>query len=140
MICCLGKYTILQNLIHLLIYILNLFYINSENSITAGDSEKEWAIGRAVFYNADKTLLIWVNEKDHLRISSMIQGIGIIETFDKLCRAANEIEKVCKFAHDQHLGYLTSCPTNLGTALLASVLISLPKLKKNREMFEIIAD
>jgi arginine kinase len=45
-----------------------------------------------------------------------------------------------KFAHDSHLGYITSCPTNLGTALRGSVHIKLPKLSKNKEQFQKIAD
>jgi creatine kinase/arginine kinase len=47
---------------------------------------------------------------------------------------------VAKFAHDEHLGYITSCPTNLGTALRASVHIKLPYLCKNKETFNEIAD
>jgi hypothetical protein len=54
--------------------------------------------------------------------------------------AATEIEKVAKFAHDDHLGYITSCPTNLGTALRASVHIKLPLLAKNKPLFNSIAD
>merc|ERR1712227_915747 len=67
-------------------------------------------------------------------------GAGIKEVFDRLCRAAQTIEKECKFAQDDHLGYITSCPTNLGTALRASVHIKLPKLMNNKEQFNEIAD
>jgi len=70
----------------------------------------------------------------------MQKGAGIVEVFDRLCRAATHIETVCKFAHDDHLGYITSCPTNLGTALRASVHIKLPKLMKQKEKFNEIAD
>jgi arginine kinase len=49
--------------------------------------------------------------------------------------AATEIEKVAKFSHDDHLGYITSCPTNLGTALRASVHIKLPNLSKDKKKF-----
>jgi arginine kinase len=65
----------------------------------------------------------------------MQPGAGILEVFDRLCRAAAHIETVCKFSHDEHLGYITSCPTNLGTALRASVHIKLPKLMKQKEKF-----
>ena len=70
----------------------------------------------------------------------MQPGAGIAEVFERLSRAASEIEKVCKFAHDEHLGYITSCPTNLGTALRASVHIKLPKLMSNKDKFNAIAD
>jgi arginine kinase len=84
--------------------------------------------------------LVWVNEEDQLRIISMQKGAGIKEVFERLCRACAHIEKQCKFAHDNHLGYITSCPTNLGTALRASVHIKLPKLMKNKTKFQEIAD
>ena len=60
--------------------------------------------------------------------------------FSRLSLAASEIEKVAKFAHDEHLGYITSCPTNLGTALRASVHIKLPYLSKDKVKFDEIAD
>ena len=70
----------------------------------------------------------------------MQPGAGIAEVFDRLCRAASHIETVCKFSHDEHLGYITSCPTNLGTALRASVHIKLPKLSSDKKTFNEIAD
>jgi len=60
----------------------------------------------------------------------MQQGAGIKEVFARLSKAAAHIETIAKFAHDDHLGYITSCPTNLGTALRASVHIKLPKLSQ----------
>ncbi len=83
--------------------------------------------------------MVWVNEEDQLRIISMQKGANLFAVFDRLCRAASDIEKVAKFAHDSHLGYITSCPTNLGTALRASVHIRLPKLSKKKDEFEAIA-
>ncbi len=87
---------------------------------------REWPEGRGIFHNDDKTFLVWVNEEDQLRITSMQKGADIGQVFERLCRAASHIETVAKFAHDDHLGYITSCPTNLGTALRASVHIKLP--------------
>ena len=101
---------------------------------------RDWPSGRGIFHNTDKTFLVWVNEEDQLRIISMQPGAGIKEVFDRLCRAATTIEKIAKFSHDAHLGYITSCPTNLGTALRASVHIKLPKLCKEQDQFKAIAD
>ena len=70
----------------------------------------------------------------------MQPGAGIAEVFDRLSRAAAHIEKVLAFSQNSHLGYITSCPTNLGTALRASVHIKLPKLMKNKALFNQIAD
>jgi creatine kinase/arginine kinase len=63
----------------------------------------------------------------------MQKGADIGAVFTRLATAADLIEKVAKFAHDDHLGYITSCPTNLGTALRASVHIKLPCLAKNKD-------
>ena len=101
---------------------------------------RDWPRGRGIYHNTDKTFLVWVNEEDQLRIISMQKGADIAAVFERLSRAAAHIETVAKFCHDDHLGYITSCPTNLGTALRASVHIKLPKLSKKKEEFEAIAD
>lgn len=69
----------------------------------------------------------------------MQPGADIGAVFTRLSTAATEIEKIAKFAHDESLGYITSCPTNLGTALRASVHIKLPNLGAKMEEFEKIA-
>merc|ERR1711998_370812 len=103
--------------------------------------ERDWPESRGIFHNDAKSFLVWVNEEDQLRIISMQKGADILAVFTRLSTAAGLIEKVAKFSHDDHLGYITSCPTNLGTALRASVHIKLPLLgKKNKAKFNEIAD
>ncbi len=106
----------------------------------ACNCNRDWPSGRGIFHNDDKTFLVWVNEEDQLRIISMQKGADIGAVFERLSRAAAHIETVSKFAHDCNLGYITSCPTNLGTALRASVHIKLPKLSAKKEEFQAIAD
>ena len=101
---------------------------------------RDWPAGRGIFHNNEKSFLTWVNEEDQLRIISMQKGADILAVFTRLSKAAKAIEAVAKFAHDEHLGYITSCPTNLGTALRASVHIKLPLLGKNKGKFNEIAD
>ena len=101
---------------------------------------RNWPDGRGIFHNKEKTFLTWVNEEDQLRIISMQKGADILAVFTRLANAANAVEKVAKFARDDHLGYITSCPTNLGTALRASVHIKLPLLGKDKVAFQAIAD
>ena len=96
---------------------------------------RDWPSGRGIFHNKEKSFLVWVNEEDQLRIISMQKGSDIGAVFKRLSIAASEIEKKAKFAHDEHLGYITSCPTNLGTALRASVHIKLPMLAKDKVKF-----
>lgn len=99
---------------------------------------KDWPFGRAIFHNEAKTLLIWVNEEDHIRIISMQRGHDINEVFERLCEATKQIEEKSKlkYMHDRHLGYVTCCPTNIGTTLRASVHVNLPKLMHNKEKLQ----
>ena len=70
----------------------------------------------------------------------MQQGADIGAVFSRLAIAAKQIEQVARFSLDESLGYITSCPTNLGTALRASVHIQLPKLGVQMDQFQAIAD
>ena len=102
--------------------------------------EREWPEARGIYHNDAKTFLVWVNEEDQLRIISMQQGSNIGQVFSRLADAANKIEQKAKFANDDHLGYISTCPTNSGTGLRASVHINLPKLMRNKELHQSIAD
>ena len=57
-----------------------------------------------------------------------------------MSRAVTHIDKILKFSKDDHLGYITSCPSNLGTALNATFQIKLPKISKNKELLAEIED
>jgi len=101
---------------------------------------RDWPNGRGIFHNNDKTFLVWINEEDQLRIISMQKGGDIKTVFTRLVKAIELIQKQMDFAYNNHLGYITSCPTNLGTAMRASVHIKLPNLGKNETEFKAIAD
>merc|ERR1711935_1073461 len=119
----------------------HFLFKEGDRFLKACNLNRDWPSGRGIFHNDAKTFLVWVNEEDQLRIISMQQDAGIVEVFDRLCRAVAHFETTdIKFAHDEHLGYITSCPTNLGTAMRASVHINLPKLMKQKEKFHEIAD
>lgn len=117
----------------------HFLFKEGDRFLQAAGLNREWPAGRGIFHNDAKTFLVWVNEEDQLRIISMEKGADILAVFTRLSKAASLIEKEAKFAHDDHLGYITSCPTNLGTALRASVHIKLPLLGKNKAQFERIA-
>ncbi|ORC88157.1 arginine kinase, partial [Trypanosoma theileri] len=87
----------------------------------------------------EKTFLVWVNEEDQLRIISMQKGGNLKEVFSRLVEGANAIEEKVKFLRDDRLGFLTFCPTNLGTTIRASVHIKLPKLGADRKKLEEVA-
>jgi creatine kinase/arginine kinase len=106
----------------------HFLFKKGDRFLEASNLNRDWPSGRGIFHNVRKTFLVWVNEEDQLRIISMQEGAGIAEVFDRLSRACEHIESIdgVEFSKDDHLGYITSCPTNLGTALRASVHIKLP--------------
>ncbi|MFH4978212.1 hypothetical protein AB6A40_004921 [Gnathostoma spinigerum] len=98
---------------------------------------KYWPRGRGIYFNNDKNFLIWVNEEDHLRIISMQNGSAVGEVLNRLIRGLKEIESSISFARDERLGFLTFCPTNLGSTIRASVHIRLPNLSKDKNFKKI---
>lgn len=83
----------------------------------------------AMLLSADETVSLMINEEDHLRIQGLLPGSQIVEAAAKAMGAEAVIEKSLPFAFDKALGYLTSCPTNVGTGMRASVMLHLPALK-----------
>ncbi len=83
-----------------------------------------------IFKNIDKDfnefLSILINEKDHIRIQSVICGLNIQKAYSQVLSLEKILEKKLKFAYDKDFGYLTSSPVNLGTALKISVLVHVP--------------
>merc|ERR1712218_309169 len=108
-----------------------LFMSGDPNLIAAG-MERDWPEGRGIFHNVAKTFLTWVNEEDQLRIISMQKGGDVRGVFDRLARGIKAVgdsvkaESGKEFLLDPRLGYLHSCPTNLGTGMRASVHVDLP--------------
>jgi creatine kinase len=98
---------------------------------------KYWDIGRGIYHNTNKTFLTWVNEEDHLRLISMQKGGKLAEVYKRLVKAINELEKKLDFAKKPGYGYLTFCPTNLGTTLRASVHMKIPNFSKQPDFKEV---
>ena len=83
----------------------------------------------AVLLSNDETVSLMINEEDHLRIQGLLPGLQIVGAAEKALAAERALERDVPFAYDKSLGYLTSCPTNVGTGMRASVMVHLPGLK-----------
>ena len=118
----------------------HFLFKEGDRFLDAAGLNRNWPEGRGIYHNNDKTFLVWVNEEDQLRIISMQQGGDIKEVFTRLVNAIKSIETKVPFSYNDHLGYITSCPTNLGTAMRASVHIALPNLAQDMERFKTITD
>lgn len=99
-------------------------YLNS-----AGISN-DWPFGRGCWQSEDKMRIIWFGEEDQLRIMCMKKGSDLLEVFTNLNEMIQSVENIdgIKFAKDDNYGYVTSCPSNLGTGMRASVHLKIPNL------------
>ncbi len=99
-------------------------YLNS-----AGISS-DWPYGRGCWQSEDKMRIIWFGEEDQLRIMCMKKGSNLLEVFTNLNEMLSAVESIdgIEFAKDENYGYVTSCPSNLGTGMRASVHVKIPKL------------
>ncbi|MBH0176014.1 protein arginine kinase [Fictibacillus sp. 23RED33] len=92
----------------------------------------------AVLMNADESVSIMVNEEDHIRIQCLAPGFQLEEVLQRANEIDDRLEKNVDYAFDEKRGYLTSCPTNVGTGLRASVMMHLPALVLSKKMSRII--
>ena len=90
----------------------------------------DWPYGRGCYVSEDRGFVIWVGEEDHLRIMCMKKGTLLNDVFDRLKTALDVVSGIegLSFARSPDYGVVTSCPTNLGTGMRASVHIPIPKL------------
>jgi len=93
---------------------------------------KEEASG--VFVSPDECMSIMVNEEDHIRIQSLQSGLNLSKAWAAADRMDDVLERGLSYAFSSKLGYLTSCPSNVGTGLRASVMLHLPGLVLLEEM------
>src|ERR1700726_4056736 len=84
--------------------------------------------GSAVVMNRRQTLSVMINEEDHLRIQSIRSGLQLKQAFKLVDKIDSALEGKLEFAYDQRIGYLTACPTNVGTGMRASAMLHLPGL------------
>jgi protein arginine kinase len=95
--------------------------------------------GRGLFIDNSERLSIMVNEEDHVRLQVISSGLSMAECWDYAFSIDSEIAGKLEYAYDNKFGYLTSCPTNVGTGLRASILIHLPGLVLTREIDNVIS-
>jgi protein arginine kinase len=84
--------------------------------------------GSGVILNRDETLCFMLNEEDHLRMQSLRPGLQIRQAWSAIDHADSMLEKRLEYAFNPELGYLTACPTNLGTGIRVSAMLHLPGL------------
>lgn len=97
--------------------------------LTAGGISAGWPYGRGMYLSADGQKIVWVGEEDQLRIMNMQIGSDLSTIFNGLKEELDLFEKFgVPFAKSDKYGYVTSCPSNLGTGMRASLHLRLPNL------------
>uniref|UniRef100_A0A8D2N6F9 Creatine kinase S-type, mitochondrial n=1 Tax=Zonotrichia albicollis TaxID=44394 RepID=A0A8D2N6F9_ZONAL len=111
--------------------------------LTCAGMARDWPDARGIWHNNEKTFLIWINEEDHTRVISMEKGGNMKRVFERFCRGLKEVERLIKergweFMWNERLGYVLTCPSNLGTGLRAGVHVKLPRLSKDPRFSKIL--
>jgi len=104
--------------------------------LTSAGMARDWPEARGIWHNDIKNFLVWVNEEDHMRIISMEKGGNMKAVFTRFCNGLSEVENLIKkqnheFMWSQHLGFILTCPSNLGTGMRAGVHVKLPLVSKD---------
>ena len=91
-------------------------------------------VDKAIIISDDESICVMIGEEDHIRIQVLKSGFSLEEAYDIAERLDKLLCDTLHFAFNENLGFLTECPTNLGTGLLASVMLHLPALEANGEI------
>src|SRR5205809_1935777 len=94
--------------------------------------------GSGLVLNRDETLCFMINEEDHLRMQALRPGLQLRQAYAAIDQADSALEKKLDYAFNADLGYLTACPTNIGTGIRVSAMLHLPGLVLAEEFNPII--
>ncbi|HEV3121502.1 MAG TPA: protein arginine kinase [Isosphaeraceae bacterium] len=89
---------------------------------------------RGVAIGAEENVSIMVNEEDHLRIQVMLSGFSLPNVWEQINRTDDQLEDRLAYAFSPQLGYLTACPTNVGTGIRVGVMLHLPALVQTKQI------
>ncbi len=95
--------------------------------------------GRGVLFSKSEMLAVMVNEEDHLRIQAIRAGFEIDRAYAEISAIDDELDELLEFAFSEEFGYLTACPTNVGTGMRASVMLHLPALVFTKQVDKVFA-
>ncbi len=127
----------------------NLFYVSNLDKLFLETMKDKHLIsqnlidnplGGAVLINTSEDLSIMINEEDVIREQCFMKGLCLSEAYRRLDKIDDELSKYLDIAYDDRFGYLTACPTNMGTGLRASVMMFLPALSMTGKIGELVEE
>merc|ERR1712050_224489 len=121
----------------------NLFQEPDSTLLLSSGCGRHWPDARGIFHNEAENFFIWVNEEDQMRIVSMQKGASVVEIFKRFAAATEGIQKVLKaegydFMHNDHLGWVLTCPSNLGTGLRAGAMVKVPLFSARKDFRDVM--
>jgi creatine kinase len=122
----------------------NLFQEPDSTLLLSSGCGRHWPDARGIFHNDAQNLFVWVNEEDQMRIVSMEKGDDIKAIITRFSKGTQGIQKVLKelghdFMHSEHLGWILTCPSNLGTGLRAGCMVKVPHFSARKDFRDICA-
>merc|ERR1712024_360188 len=111
--------------------------------LTCAGMARDWPDARGIWHNQSKNFLVWVNEEDHMRIISMQKDHNMEQVFARWCDGLTKFENALKqngheIMWNEHLGYVLTCPSNLGTGVRAGVHIKIPHVSDHKHFGTIL--
>jgi protein arginine kinase len=94
--------------------------------------------GSGLVLNRELSICVMINEEDHLRMQALRPGLQLLEAWQAIDQLDSALEKKLDYAFSQNLGYLTACPTNLGTGIRVSAMLHLPALVLSEQINQIV--
>merc|ERR1711868_80775 len=121
----------------------NLFQEPDSTLLLSSGCGRHWPDARGIFHNDAENFFVWVNEEDQMRIVSMQKGASVVEIFKRFAAATEGIQKVLKaegydFMHNDHLGWVLTCPSNLGTGLRAGAMVKVPLFSARKDFRDVM--
>ncbi|XP_068688633.1 creatine kinase M-type-like [Montipora capricornis] len=111
--------------------------------LTSAGMARDWPDARGIWHNDNKNFLVWINEEDHTRVISMEKGGDMAAVFQRFSTGLSKVEELIKavgyeFMWNEHLGYVLTCPSNLGTGLRGGVHLKIPLLSQDEARLDSI--
>jgi len=109
----------------------NLFQEPDSTLLLSSGCGRHWPDARGIFHNKDENFFVWINEEDQMRIVSMEKGDNIRGIFTRFSKAQAAVQESLEsdgygIQHNDHLGFVLTCPSNLGTGLRAGCMVTVP--------------
>ncbi|CBY18300.1 unnamed protein product [Oikopleura dioica] len=120
----------------------NLFQEPDSTLLLSSGCGRHWPDARGIFHNNDENVFVWINEEDHTRLISMEKGDNVKEIITRFAKITSALKDVLKeegveFMHSEHLGWILTCPSNLGTGLRAGSMAKVPLFSARKDFKDV---